>query len=637
MIATIRNQFQKSGKIVLWLIILSMAGGMILSMRSPKKSADALGTVNGYEISRSDFQNKVRQENEYLAMLRKQFGNDLESLIGNYGKPEERILNQLVTEKLLQSTADKLGMEVSSKYIMNKLGDQQFVMQALSGIVPQEAFYGKNGINMEAVMHYIKRKGISDEEFEEIVSRTVKNTVLSELIASTSYVSDAQLREAYIKQNISKKYGIATVTLETYINAAKKEKPSIATDELEVFYAKHSADYIVPETRNAKVWSFTTVDYNLPASEKEISEYYVKHKKDYIAQPEEMQVRVITIALPEKADANATAATERKAEDVLSKVKANPELFKKDGKVVTVARGGKNAQQIAAAFALEKDGDISNIIKTKNGFDILQRISRKDAIFKKQADVAIDIAEAVKKEKFSKQFNLDGQRIISQAADDVSYLQKFIADKKGQLEAVTGLLQDGNQKARKIFGLKENGRAFYTEGDKGYIVEVTQIAKAFLPKLKEVEAKVTADAYKAEGLDAMDKALHQALVKLNQGAALETIAKELHATYEKTDWIDPVKNEAYVSMEKKKIPVDRLKTLINKGSAVEELTDKNGYLIQVLDTSKFDEKDFESKKEQLINSINQEQMQAIFSAFVQQLKKGSAIELVKEVQRYYKP
>lgn len=636
MIATIRSQFQKSGKIILWLIILSMAGGMIVSMRSPKKSVDAIGLVNGYEISRADFQGKVRQENEYLAMLRKQFGNDLDSLLGNYGKPEERILNQMITEKLLQSSADKIGMEVGSEYVLQKLSDQQFVMQALSGIIPQEAFYGKNGINIEAVMHYLKRKGISDEDFEALVSGAVKNTVLSELVASTSYVSNAQLREAYIKQYVPKKYGIATVALQNYIDAAKKSKPSFPQDELESFYIKHSAEYMVPEKRNAKVWSFVVDDYALQASEKEISEYYAKHKKDYIAQPEEMQVRVLTVALPENADANAQASLERKAEDLLKKAKENSELFKKDGKVLTITRGGKNAQHSAAAFALEKDGDISPIVKTKNGFDILQRISRKDAVFKKQADVVDTIAQAVKKEKFSKQFNLDGQRIVSQAADDVAYLQKFIADKKAQLETVKDLVADGSLKSRKIFGLKENGRAFYAEGDKGYIVEVTQINKAYLPKLKDVEAKVTADAYREEAIDAMDKALGKALVKLNAGASLESLAKELSATYEKTDWIDPVKPDAYGALEKKKIPVDRLKNLINKGTSLEELTDKNGYLIQVVDTGKFDEKDFESKKEQLVTAINQEQMQAIFSAFIQQIKKSSKIELEKEVQRYYK-
>lgn len=636
MIATIRNQFNKSGKVILWIVIASMAGGMILSLRNTTRKADTIATVNGIGIDRADYQAKVRQENEYIALLRKQFGTGFEALLGKAGKTEERVLNQLVTQKLLESAAGNMHMQVGHDQIVHKLGDQQFVMQALADIVPPEAFYGRNGINMEAVKHFLARKGVSDADLEEIIAAAIKNNLLSSLVGTASYVTGAQLRDAYSKKYVAKKYGIATVDINKYIDQAKKDAPTISEQDLQAFYIKHSADYMVPEKRSAKVWSFEIPDYNLPVSAKEITDYYNKHRKDYIDKPESVELRLISVPLPEKADEHAKASTERKAEDILQNAKKDAELFKKDGKTVTVTRKDKDNALVSAAFALAKDGDISGVIKTKDGFAVAQRVTRKEATYKKQDAVTDEITQAVKKEKFPKQFNLDGQRIISQAADDASYLTKFVESKKGQLQTITDLTQDGSQKANKIFGLKEKGRAFYVEGLKGYIVELTDTKKAYLPKLAELKDKVTADYYKDEAHDLMDKALHEALIKLNKGGSFDAIAKDIGAQVEKTDWIDPVKAEAYAELTKKEVPVDRLKLLINKGSAVEELTEKHGYLIDVLDTKPIDQKDFEAKKEQLESAADQEQLQTLFAAFIEQLKKNGKIEVNAEVQRYYK-
>jgi len=124
--------------------------------------------------------------------------------------------------------------------------------------------------------------------------------------------------------------------------------------------------------------------------EGEIQEYFQGHKDQFV-QKERIRVRQILILLPANAGPEKEAEAKRKAEEVLSRAKAGgdfAELAKEYSEGPAASRGGdlgyfSRGRMVPAfekaAFALEKDGDLSDVVRTKFGYHIIQLTGRQPA------------------------------------------------------------------------------------------------------------------------------------------------------------------------------------------------------------------------------------------------------------------
>jgi len=153
---------------------------------------------------------------------------------------------------------------------------------------------------------------------------------------------------------------------------------------------------------------------NLKVSERELQEYYLKHKKDYRV-PERVKARHILIRVPEKAGPEAQKAALKKAEDLRQKILAgadfseiahkyseDPGTKDKGGELGFFARGQMIPEFEEAVFKL-KVGELSPPIKTRFGYHLVQveaKVPAQEQPYEKVKDqVRQDLLEAKKTER----------------------------------------------------------------------------------------------------------------------------------------------------------------------------------------------------------------------------------------------
>ena len=124
--------------------------------------------------------------------------------------------------------------------------------------------------------------------------------------------------------------------------------------------------------------------------EEEIQEYFQAHKERFV-QKERIRVRQILILLPPNAGPEKEVEAKKKAEEVLLRAKAGEdfaELAKEVSEGPAASRGGdlgyfSRGRMVPAfeeaAFDLKNDGDVSNVVRTKFGYHIIQLAGRQPA------------------------------------------------------------------------------------------------------------------------------------------------------------------------------------------------------------------------------------------------------------------
>ena len=68
-----------------------------------------------------------------------------------------------------------------------------------------------------------------------------------------------------------------------------------------------------------------------------------------------------------------------------------------------------------------------------------------------------------------REFNQNGQRVISQAKDLPEVLTKFIAEKGGKLSQLDAVVRDGTPRIAKLFGIQKPGDYAFAEAEGNWL------------------------------------------------------------------------------------------------------------------------------------------------------------------------
>ncbi len=194
--AAMREQMLKNKlyKGVLWLIMLSMAGGTLLYspaiFRLGSATKPIVMSINNQEISYKDLEQKINQEIDRIAMLRQQYGEYADSLLAMLGldNPQQVALQSLVQEALINQVADDLSIRISQDFVMQKLQDPMFVVQELRDVVPVQVLDQQGRINMHAFRYYLSRSRISEADFEQALENVLRRKTVNDLMKSGIYI-----------------------------------------------------------------------------------------------------------------------------------------------------------------------------------------------------------------------------------------------------------------------------------------------------------------------------------------------------------------------------------------------------------------------------------------------------------------
>ena len=545
MLQTIRNQMKKGGsRAVLWLTLFSLGAGFLFSFVrfSGKFKANTVATVNGLDIEAMEFRRKYAEVHQSIQQIRQMYGPQAEMVLKMYGldsKPEEFVQESLITEKVMQSTADQLGAEVSKEYLQAKLRDPLFVREYLGNLIPPQAIMGGT-LDVAALKYNLQRLGMTEAEFEEALYETMKRVLLEQLIEGSLYIPHGLVKQAYEQRFLKRKFAVLSVALDDYL----KKVPAAQSDaDIQAYYENNKAQYRIPEKRSGKQWLFDAANYGILLSDKDIEDAYHKRKRSYIEKPEELDVERIVLPFTEKNKIEVRG----KAQELLKQVKEKPDTFAAVAEQYSPAKKKRTIKQGEAgpvvdkiAFGLKK-GEISPVIETTDGFEILKLIEKREPVFKPLEKVKETLVKALKQEKFMREFNQNAQRVISQAKDLPEVLTKFISDKGGKLSQLDAVVRDGTPRIAKLFGIQKPGDYSFAEAEgNGYILQLSAITPSVIPPLADIKEKVVQDLRKDKAQKALTADLDAIQAKLKGGTTLEQAAKEIKGSVDKTDWVNPL-------------------------------------------------------------------------------------------------
>ncbi len=644
MIGSIRQQMQKSGaKIILWLTLFAVAGSSFIYLFtfSRKFKENTVAMVNDESISYQEFRRKYAEAQQFMQHVRKMYGKDADMILKLYGfdkKPQDVVIEGLISEKAVQSAANGLGTQVSNEYLQEKIRDPLFSREHLANLLPPELYIGGT-IDLTSLNYYLQRQGISESEFEESLADTMQRYLFEKLVEGGLYIPRSVIQNAFERQYLKKKYVLLTLSFADYLKEARKEK--LSDDAITKFYDSHKEQYRIPEKRAARVWTFDPETYGVAISVKDLESEYHKRKKTYIEKPEEMELQRILITFTDKNKVEMRA----KAQELLKKVKDKPESFgtiaqeysrvKDKGAKITVKRGEKMDPYFEQTAFNLKVNEISPVMETSEGFEIIKLLSKKEPVYKPFDKVKETLAKELKSEKFTKDFNVNAQRVINQESDIPGSIAKFVSEHKGQESKLENVTADSTLKNSKLFGLSKVGdRVFFLDQGKGMIMELTNITPSVLPPVNTVREKVIQDIYNDKAHYALEVDVNNTVA--NIGAGKETIqqaSKNLKGSIETTDWIDWNNPASYKKLQDKEVPVQAMAMLTRPHAVTSELTKTNGYIIEVAEVEPFNEKAFNERKDSLAQQLRRQESNALVQSFMQSLRDKAHVEVREEFLR----
>jgi peptidyl-prolyl cis-trans isomerase D len=460
---------------------------------------------------------------------------------------EQQVGQQLVQQKILLAEAEKLGISASSDDVarflhQGQLGEYIFPGGVFIGPDRYKAFV--NGqFNMKV------------EDFEQEVQDEIVIQRLRSLITAGVTVGDADVREAYLKENIKIKFNYAVISAD---DLRKTINPS--DGELEAFFKKNAAHYAtgVPEQRKLTYFAFTPNE--LPGgvpqpTQQEIQQYFNMHQSEYTV-PEQARSRHILIKVAPGADAKTDAAAKAKAEGLLKQIQGGAnfaDLARKNSEDSSKDQGGElgffkrgaTVPEFEKALFSQKIGD-TQIVKSQFGYHILQVEERQTAHSQSLSEVQPVIKATLIRQKASAAEETYARTLTSEAVKNglektaaAHHLEVATTPLLGVRDVISAL-PNSAEILGKAFQSKQGDPPQFAPTGEGYaIFQVTGIVAAHAPAFADWKSHV-ADDYRSEQLPVLLSQKTQELAeKAKSLNDLSKAAKAVGATLKTSDLVGP--------------------------------------------------------------------------------------------------
>jgi peptidyl-prolyl cis-trans isomerase D len=584
-----------------------------------------VATVSGEEVTASAVQKQAKQ------MLNQQFpkgGAQTSMLLPFFA---QRAADNLINEKVILAEARRMGLRATDEDL------RDFLHQGQLGqiIFPEGKFIGQ-----DAYQDFVTRNGYTVPQFEQLVKEDILVNKLRNLVAAGASVTDAEVKQQFEKQNTKVKFDYAVIKKDDVL---KSIHPADA--ELKAYYDRNKNTYVnsIPEKRqlkyvvldNAKLLAQTQV------TEQDLQSYYDQHREEYRV-PEQVNVRHILIKAPlpgpdGKVEQKALDAARAKAQDVLKQVKSggnfadlakkysdDPGSAKQGGSLGWIGKGRTVPEFEKAAFSLAKGGT-SDLVQSSYGFHIIHVDDKHDANAKTLDEVKSQIEPLLKQQKAGQAAQTEAEQLLSAARS--SSLEKAAAAKGLQVittdfvtskDVLPGIGSDP-QFMTAAFGQTANAPPDQAQLHQGYaIYQVTAVKSPSTPTFEEIRSRVEQEFKNERAAELLNQKTQELSDRAKADKDLKKAAKELGAAYKSSDSVLPdgqvpdigsMTGPASVAFTLKPGEVSGP---INNGST--------GAVLSVTDRQNPTDQDFAAKKDQIHDSILQNNQAEVFGLFLENLR-----------------
>lgn len=345
-----------------------------------------VATVGDAEIQQVEYR---RALDSRRAQLRRIMGDDFQPEIANSPEFKRGVLDDLISQRLLDQHADEQGYRVGDELLAERIRsnprfrrDDRFSSELYRGAVAQmgltEAGFEAR-FRQQLVMEQI-REGIQGSAFVSADQRTrLLQLLLQErrfdhaVLAADRFVDDSEVSEAEIKREYEE-------------NSDRYRTP----ERLKVEYVELSIDKIAS---------------SISLTEEEIEEAYERHKDRFTTDPVRRASHIL-IETASDADEDENQAALEKARDLLDQLRSgadfaelarehsdDPGSASQGGDLGTIEPGAMVEPFQEALFALEAEGALSEPVRTRFGYHIIKLTEYQPATVKPLEEVREQIAQ----------------------------------------------------------------------------------------------------------------------------------------------------------------------------------------------------------------------------------------------------
>lgn len=541
----------KTKKIVLGGLLVVICGAMVVTLVPGGMLGDAFGfgsmeqgvlaKIGSEQVTTNDVDQTARR----IGQQTFRGGNIPSQYLPIFKK---NAADQLITQKALIVEAERMGFKVTDQELRDTLSKGQY---------GQLLFPNGQYIGDDRYAQFINDQfQMSIPQFQEALKTSILLKKLESAVEGPITVSGLDVADEYRHQNTKVKFDYALLTLDDVMKTV-----NLSEADVKAFYDSHKQEFAnsIPEKREVRyiVVSDVAVASQIQVTDAELQSYYRSHEDQYRV-PEQVDVSHILIRTPTpgpdgKTDPNAVKAAEKKAEDVLAKVKAGGNFadlakqYSEDdaskvngGSLGWIKRGATVPEFEKAAFSLKK-GETSGIVQSSFGFHIIHINDKQDAHLEPFDQVKGEIEQAEKRDKAADVAQQLALKVESQAktgsldqAAQSNQLQVMTSNYVTSGDTLPGVGM-APQLMAAIFGATANVTDSVSTPSGTVIYQVTNIKPRSTPSFEEVRARVEAELKGDRAQTLLVQKTKELADKAKADHDLKKAAKEVGATVKTSD------------------------------------------------------------------------------------------------------
>ncbi|HEV2863594.1 MAG TPA: peptidyl-prolyl cis-trans isomerase [Pyrinomonadaceae bacterium] len=357
--------------VVIGMVVTGVYNRTGIAVANPFKSREVLAKVNGDEVTVAD-----------LALRKKSFELRMggQFSLAQLGMTNERILDQLINDRIAYREAERLGLKPSEEEVRDS--------------IRQQFSDASTPFDLQRYKDYVVRNFGSTALYEEAVRRDLAVSKLRAFVTAGAQVSDEELRRDYERDNTSLDLVYVSLTAEELA-----KKVAVADDELRQYFDAHKTDYRLLEPQKKIRYLFINTEKagsKLQISDEDLRKEYDSLKPESKMAGVRVQQIVLKVATPELDQEVLGKATnlvnQIRQPDLTATEEAFANLARGNSEDPATAQSGgwmpapvkrdpnrKGAPKAGDAAALAeaaldwKDGQVGDPLKTGNAYYIFRR------------------------------------------------------------------------------------------------------------------------------------------------------------------------------------------------------------------------------------------------------------------------
>jgi peptidyl-prolyl cis-trans isomerase D len=630
---TMLDRMRRHKNVLKWSLVLVVLAFIALYIPASNDSANGAGlndmvaSVEGNEVTVGEFRQAYARQ---MQAYRSAYGADMDERLLRQLGIDQRIVQQLIEEKVALAEARRLGITASDEEVRQRI-------LAIPAFQENGRFIGFDRYRQ---MLQMQNPPLRESDFEEQVRNSITVEKLQAAITNWISISDADVEAALRERNEKVKLAVVNFPADKFREGAQ------ATDqEVSAWFEANTDDYRIPEKRKVKyaLLDVQAVRDRITVSPQDVQNYFEDNAQQF-STPE--QVRASHILL--KTEGKNEEDVRTLAEDIAKKARAGADFaalakqYSEDesnnttgGDLDYFSRGQMVPEFDAAAFSLEP-GEVSDPVKTSFGYHVIKMADKRAATSRPLAEVQAQIEDQIKWQR--------AQDEAQRTADDLAAQLKApgdletIARPRGLTVSESGFFSREEPiaglglapaAAEQAFTLEEGAVSPAIRTPQGFaFLTVTGKQDAYVPKLEEVQARVRDDVLKNKALEAARQKATEVAGAL-KGGNFEAAAKAAGVEVQTTDLISrgaPI-GDAGVSPA-----IDAVAFSLPEGSVSDPITTDNGaVVVRVVEREEPSAEEVASGRQGMRDELMNERRGRFFAAYMGKARERMDIRINNQV------